>query len=39
MKWEKERHIKRSPTLLISVDENINLLKLEVKAKSLRKDV
>jgi hypothetical protein len=39
MKWGKKRHIKRSPTLHISVDEDINLLKWEVKEKSLRKYV
>jgi len=39
MKWEKTRHIKRSPTLHINVDEDINLLKWEVKAISLKKDV
>jgi hypothetical protein len=36
---KKQGYVKRSPTLHINVDEDINLLKWEVKAISLKKDV
>jgi len=37
MKWEKERHIKKSSTFCISVDEDINIPMWEVRVDSLRK--
>jgi hypothetical protein len=39
MKWEKERHIKKSSTFRINVDEDINVLVWEVRADSLKKDI
>jgi hypothetical protein len=37
MKWEKERHIKKSSTFCISVDEDINIPMWEVRVDSLKK--
>lgn len=39
MKWEKERHIKKTSTFRISVDEDINIPVWEVRVDSLRKDI
>jgi hypothetical protein len=39
MKWEKERSIKKCSTFHISVDEDINLPKWDVRENSIKKDI